>query len=96
MDQDTKIGIAIILGVNVLTSIIKRWVYPKYGKVGVQILVFILAAIGALYFMYSQLIPGLQEFVASFISIVALSMTFYEVILSHIPLFKGHGDEESE
>ncbi len=80
---------SLVLAVTVLTSIIKRWVYPKYGRIGTQVLAFALATIGATYYVYAKNIPGLQEIVTAAITLFSLSVAFYEVLLQYIPAFKG-------
>lgn len=81
-------GTVLIFLVNILTSVLKQWVYPRFGKIGVQVTVFLLALIGAAYYTYSRLFPDLETFVASAITIFSVAVAFYEVILSHLPLFK--------
>lgn len=80
---------AITFAVNILTSLLKGFVYPKFGKLGVQVVAFVLAAIGAWYFIYGQHIASLASFVVAALAIFSLSVTFYEVILQHLPWFKG-------
>lgn len=80
---------ALVLAVTILTSFIKRWVYPKYGAIGTQVTAFVLALIGAIYYTYAQNIPGLKEVVTFAIGLFSISVAFYEVILQHIPIFKG-------
>lgn len=80
---------AIAFAVNILTSITKKYVYPRYGKVGVQFVVFFLAFIGAWYFMYGQQIESLSKIVVSALGVFSMSVTFYEVILQRLPWFKA-------
>lgn len=80
---------AIIFSVNILTSIIKRFISPKYGTTGAQVVVFILAVIGALYVTLQVQWPGIAVFGQVVLGIFTLSVSFYEVILQHIPAFKG-------
>lgn len=85
---------AVIFAVNILTSFIKRWVKPNWGNVGVQVVVFVLAVLGALYATYKGQFPELRVWAEATLGVFSLSVAFYEVILSHIPLFKGDTDEE--
>lgn len=85
-------GAAIIFIVNVFSSVLKLWVYPKYGKLGVQVMVFFLAVLGGTYYMYKHLVPGLEAFVVSVLGVFSLSVAFYEVILSHLDIFKVKTD----
>lgn len=82
---------AVAFAVNLLTSIVKKYVYPRYGKVGVQFVAFALAFIGAWYFIYGQQIESLSKFVVSALGIFSMSVTFYEVILQNLPWFKSKG-----
>lgn len=80
---------SIVFAVNVLSSILKRVVAPKWGTFGTQVVVFVLALIGALYFTLQGSFPGIVDWVKQGLQIFALAVTLYEVILSRIPLFKG-------
>lgn len=80
---------AIIFAVNVFTSILKRWVAPKYGKVGVQVVAFTLALLGAAFISWKDAIPGLEAVVYNGIAIFSLAVAFYEVLLSYLPWFKA-------
>lgn len=80
---------AIVFAVNILASFLKRSITPKWGIIGTQVTVFILALIGALYYTFSGVYPGLQAWVVQGLEIFAISVAFYEVILSKIPVFKG-------
>lgn len=77
--------LAIVFGVNVLSSVLKRWVAPKFGKIGVQITVFVLAFIAAYIFLYGNY----EQLLNSTLAIFSVAVAFYEVILSRIPIFKG-------
>ncbi len=85
---------AIVFAVNVFASILKRWVAPKFGRLGVQVTVFILAAIGALYASYHGQFPELKVWAEAALGVFSLSVAFYEVILSRLPVFKGGEVEE--
>lgn len=80
---------AVILVINVASSILKRWIYPKFGRTGVQVTVYAISLIGALYYSFSGQIEGLKKIVEASLSIFSLSVTFYEVVLSRFRWFKG-------
>ncbi len=88
------IPLYLVFGINILTSIVKRWIYPKFGVVGTQVFGFVLAFIGALYWTYKAKIPGLENLITSAVALFALAVAFYEVILQHVPIFKGPSLEE--
>lgn len=79
---------AIVFAVNVLTSILKRWIYPRFGALGVQATAFILAFIAAIYVTWKSAVPGLEAYVINGLMVFSLAVTFYEVVLSHLPVFK--------
>ena len=77
-----------MFGINILTSVLKRWVYPTFGSFGVQVVAFVLASIGAVYFLYGGQYPGLTNLVTSAGVIFSTSVAFYEVVLKHLSVFK--------
>ena len=79
---------AIAFAVNVVSSLMKTFIYPRFGKLGVQIFAFILASVGSWFFIYGQHIASLATFATSALAIFSLSVTFYEVILSRLDVFK--------
>lgn len=79
---------AIILGVNIVTSALKRFIVPKWGKVGVQVTVFVFALVGALYLKFEASVPGLKETLLTAIGIFSLAVSLYEVLWSRLPIFK--------
>jgi uncharacterized membrane protein len=62
--------------VNVLTSLVKNFIQPKFGSIGVQVFAFILALIGAFYILYGA--AG---------AIFSVAVAYYEVILNKISVF---------
>ena len=86
-------GAAVIFLVNVVSSWLKRFVVPRFGRLGVQVLVFVAAAVGASFYTFKGQIAGIQEFLTSAFGIFSLSVAFYEVILSRFSWFKGVADE---
>lgn len=80
--------IAVVFAVNVVGSLFKKWVAPRWGKFGVQVLVFVGALLGALYLTYESALPGVKEVVTEGVKVFALAVAFYEVILSKFPAFK--------
>lgn len=82
-------GTALVIVINVFTSIIKQWIYPKFGRVGVQIVAFVLALIGSAYYIYLKNIVSIETFVAGALTLFSLAVTFYEVILQYVPFFQA-------
>ena len=81
---------AITFLINVFTSLVKDWIYPKFGAFGVQIFVFILAIVGSLYVLYEGFYPGFKKTIEAAALIFSTAITFYEVLLKYIPWFKGN------
>ncbi len=81
-------GAALALAINVLTAVF-NWVYQKAGRVVTQVFIFVLALIGAAYWQYHGLLPGVAALIAGAVAIFSLAVAFYEVILSYFPLFTG-------
>lgn len=79
---------ALVFAVNILTSVLKRWIYPTFGGIGVQVVAFVLATIGALYVLYAGQYPGLVHLVETGGLIFSTSVAFYEVVLQHLSVFK--------
>ena len=80
--------LAVVFAVNVVGSFFKKVVAPKWGKTGVQVLVFVAAVLGALYVKHAQDLPSLKALVTETLAVFSLSVAFYEVILSRFSLFK--------
>jgi hypothetical protein len=79
---------ALVFGINILTSVIKRWIYPTFGGFGVQVVAFALATIGAFYVLYAGQYPGLTHLIETAGVIFSTSVAFYEVVLQHLSIFK--------
>jgi hypothetical protein len=79
---------ALILVINVVSSLLKRWIYPRFGKNGVQVTIFILALIGAVYWTYGKDIVGIEQVVGTAIALFSMAVAIYEVILSRLNIFK--------
>lgn len=88
MEQLALPTVAVAFGVNVLTSVLKRWVYPRFGALGVQVTAFVLALIGAWYWLYGQNITQLSTIVTAAVALFSLAVALYEVILRHLPFFR--------
>lgn len=78
-----------VFAINILISVVKKWIYPKFGKFGVQVVAFVLAGIGALYVLYGGQFPGIVQLVQTAAVVFSTSVAFYEVVLQHLDIFKG-------
>ena len=79
---------AVVFAINAVAAFFKSWVYPKWGKVGVQVSVFLAATLAALFVTYGNEIMGLKTVVAHATALFSLAVGFYEVLLSRFSLFK--------
>lgn len=89
-------AISVVFAVNVLTSFLKKFVFKKLGSGGVQITVFVLALIGALYMTYAGQFPTIKVWIESALGIFSFAVALYEVILNRIPAFRGKPRSLSE
>ena len=78
----------VVLAVNILTAVLRKWVFPKFGRIGVQVIAFVLALIGAGWMTYSGGFPDLVVWVKEALKLLALAIAFYEIVLKHIPVFR--------
>jgi len=84
----TLSAVAVAFAINVLTSLLKRWVYPQFGPLGVQVVCFVLALIGAWFWLYGRFVPEIGSLVVSALGLFSLAVTMYEVLLSKLDFFK--------
>lgn len=80
---------ALAFAINVLTSLVKNFVAPRFGTLGVQVFAFVLALIGALYFTYQGQFPALHTYLIAAGVVFSTAVAFYEVILSRIGWFSA-------
>lgn len=81
-------GAALAFGINILVSLVKKFIYPKFGSMGVHVFSFVLASIGAVYVIYGGNFPGLQQFLIAAAALFSTAVSFYEVVLKHLSFFK--------
>ena len=77
---------AVVLVINVLTALLKKFVMPRFGRTGVQVVVFGLALVAAIYMNYGA---DYQVYVAEAALVFSVAVALYEVLLSRLPFFKG-------
>ena len=78
---------AIVAGINILTEVLKKFIYPRFGAFGVQMVAYILAFIAAVYIIYGGNIPGIKEVLVAAGLLFSTAITVYEVLLKNIPYF---------
>lgn len=87
--------LAIAFVIVVASSFLKKVALPKVGKLGVQVIVFVCALLGAAYYNYGNLFPGVQVFVMQALSLFSLAVAFYEVIFSRLNIFQRQDNSTS-
>jgi len=79
---------AIALLVNALTFVTSTYIVPRWGKTGVQVIVAFFATVGAVYMTYRTQLQGVEAFLTQALAIMALAITFYEVLFSKVEKLK--------
>lgn len=67
-----------------------NWTYKEAGRVWTQVIIFALALIAALWYLYQGLVPNLQSYLTAAVGVFCLAVAFYEVILGYFPAFSGN------
>jgi len=65
-----------------LTQIVKRWIQPKFGSIGVHLFVLLIAIVIASVQWYAQYLP--QYFLETILSIYALAVGWYEILIKRL------------
>lgn len=79
----------IILSVTVLSQLMKKYVYPKYGKTGVHVVTFVLALVFSGMYYATQSNPEFLEIMLSAGKVLVYAVGVYEVILKRIGFQSG-------
>lgn len=74
----------IAFGITLLTQLIKKFVYPKFGSYGVHALIFILSLAGVSVYYFVYTIPEWQVIIQKAIQTLAYSVAIYEIILKKV------------
>lgn len=74
--------------INLFTSLMKRYVMPRFGATGVRVVVFLLAFGYSVYHFYGDKFPGVVAFTKATLLVFAFAITAYEAALQYIPFFK--------
>jgi len=79
--------IIIVVAINLLTQVLKKFIFPKWGKFGVQAFVFLLALVGTgVYSLYASNVE-FQALVAKALQLLTGAIALYELILKRLPIF---------
>jgi len=84
----TPLAVAFII--NIATSALKKVIFPRFGKTGVQTIVFICALVGAFYLTYVDQFPSIKVILVQAATLFSIAVAFYEVILSRLGIFSSN------
>lgn len=79
----------IVLGVAVLTSLIKRFVLPRWGDTGIHIIAFLVSLAGVSIYSLTKVFPPFQVLVEQALNVLIVTVAVYEILLKKLPFFKG-------
>lgn len=85
---------AVVIVINAATKFLRTFIFPRFGKTGVQAIVFICALIGTAYFNYGSQFPSVQIYLIQAIAFFSSAITLYEVLFSKLDLGWLFGSSE--
>ena len=74
--------------VNIATSFFKKWIYPKFGSTGVQLVLAMLSVVAALVFYFKGINASFAHILQVSTGIFLSAMALYEVLLKKFNIFK--------
>jgi len=74
----------IFIGTVLLTQIVKKHVFPRFGATGVHALTFTIALVGLGIYEYAQINPAFMDVIVWALGYLAGAVAIYEVILKKI------------
>lgn len=77
----TAIG---VLAISVLTSILKKYIAPKFGSTGVHVTIFVLGCLYAVAVSLFGIYPGLKAVATQGLEMLTLAVATYEVLLKKL------------
>jgi hypothetical protein len=80
--------IIVVLVVNIATTLLKKYVQPKFGDTGVHVVLFLCSFVGALGYYFKKTYPPFGAFMVTVGGIFVLAISLYEVLLKYFPVFK--------
>jgi heme A synthase len=78
----------IIIAISLATSILKKFIVPKFGEIGVHITIFLIALIGTGVYTYGSANPSFMEVIQSALAFLIATVGVYEILLKKINFFK--------
>lgn len=84
----------IILGINILTSILKKYVKPKFGTTGVHVFVFAVALMSVVILNAKNHYPLFNEWVTSMTAYAISAIATYEVLFKRLDIDKLLGSDK--
>jgi len=76
--------ILLSVGINLLTQMTKKFIEPKYGRLGVQVLVGVLSLIVAGIIAYSTVNPSFMELLKKAGLLLVQSVAIYELVIKNL------------
>ena len=77
-------GAISVIGITVFAQILKKWVRPKFGILGIQVSVFLLAVLATIITNAIQSNPAFAQWFGNGITLLAASIASYEILLKKI------------
>ena len=85
----------ILIGVIILTQIVKKYIYPKYGDTGIHVFTFVIACLGVGIYQAAQTYVEFKEILIQALNFLVIAVAVYEIILKKIG-FKSAPDKLDE
>jgi hypothetical protein len=79
----------IVLAVASLAQMLKQYVYPKWGSVGMQVVVFLVALGFSTLYYVAQASPSFMAIVATSGQVLLLAVGVYEILLKRLGFPSG-------
>lgn len=81
--------ILIVFAVALLAQVLKKWIAPRFGDLGIHVTVFVIAIAGAVGYNLYQSVPAFQAVVSEAIRTLAFAVALYELILKRLGFSKA-------
>ena len=77
-------GTISVIAISVFAQILKKWVRPKFGILGIQVSVFLLAVLATIITNAIQSNPAFAQWFGNGLGLLAASITSYEILLKKL------------
>lgn len=86
--------LVIVLLVNIATTFFKKYIFPKFGSTGVQMILLVCSIIASLVVYYNGVNADFSALMEKAMGIFMSAMVFYEILLKKFSVFYGKPTEE--